>query len=543
MFIPTPLQAVTALSYFVVLAGVGLAQTTERVSLSSAGAQGNGNNGFYASSISADGRYVVFESIADNLVPADTNSAWDIFVHDSLTGVTDRVSVDSLGAQGNSASFGTSISADGRFVAFQSNASNLVAADTNGVGDIFVHDRQTGLTQRISVNSLGVDANAGSYRPSLCANGRYVAFQSYANNLVPADTNGVWDIFIHDRQTRSTQRLSVDSLGVQGNDSCFYPSISTDGNEVAFYSYASNLVPGDSNGSTDVFVHNRQTGLTQRVSVDSIGIQGNGHSYHPSISGDGRYVAFVSAANDLVPGDTNARDDIFVRDRQKNVTERVSVGTLGMQGSGFHPSMSANGRYVAFDSGARKLIPGDTNALDDVFVHDRQSKVTERVSVDSFGTQGNNHSYYPTISADGRYVAFDSGSSNLVTGDTNGTDDIFVHDRWNGLGANSIYLTGPSTAPVLASVDFSWQATRGNSDYWLAYSQNWNGAVIGGHIFDLGDPKVVIATGTNSTNGLGDFNSAPVPASAAGLTLYFEVAARDADGVLYDSNVLAVTFY
>jgi len=165
------------------------------------------------------------------------------------------------------------------------------------------------------------------------------------------------------------------------------------------------------------------------------------------------------------------------------------------------------------------------------------------VSVYSFGREVNYHSYTSYFSADGRYVAFVSQASNLVPGDTNGWEDIFVHDRWNGLGENSIYLTGPATAPVLATVDLSWQTTRGNSLYWLAYSLNMNGAVIGGHNFDIGNPPTILAKGTNATNGTGSFTSAPVPSNAAGLTIYFEVAARDGGGILYDSNVHAVTFY
>jgi archaellum component FlaF (FlaF/FlaG flagellin family) len=230
---------------------------------------------------------------------------------------TVRVSVDSHGAQGNAASglYGVSVSADGRYVAFESVSDNLVPGDTNGVDDVFVRDRQSGQTERVSVDSSGVQGNGRSNFPSISADGRYVAFWSLADNLVSGDTNGAYDVFVHDRQSGQTERVSVDSSGAQANNSSFNPSISGDGRYVAFQSYADDLVPGDTNGFADVFVHDRQSHWTERVSVDSSGVQGDGHSYLPSISADGRHVAFLSAADDLVPGDTNAGVDSFLRDR------------------------------------------------------------------------------------------------------------------------------------------------------------------------------------------------------------------------------------
>jgi len=241
---------------------------------------------------------------------------------------TERVSVDSGGLQGNSWSSTPSISSDGRFVAFRSVASNLVSGDTNSTWDIFVHDRQTSQTTRVSVDSGGLQGNGRSQSTSISSDGRFVAFHSRASNLVPGDTNGTYDIFVHNRQTGQTTRVSVDSGGLQGNSLSEMSSISSDGRFVAFESYASNLVPGDTNGEADIFVHDRQTGQTTRVSVDSGGLQGNNHSDGPmSISSDGRFVAFQSEATNLVPGDTNGRTDIFVHDRQPNTP------TLAVQGS------------------------------------------------------------------------------------------------------------------------------------------------------------------------------------------------------------------
>jgi Tol biopolymer transport system component len=406
----------------------------ERVSVSSAGVQANGNSGsndntlYYFHSISGDGRFIAFESSASNLVTGDTNVVPDIFVRDRQDGITLRVSVASNGAQANSHSYDPSISADGRFIAFGSVASNLVTGDTNGVPDIFVRDRQDGITTRVSVASNGAQANIDSYNPSISADGRYIAFQSGASNLVTGDTNEADDVFVHDRQTGQTRRVSVASNGTQANGSSGVPSISADGNYVAFWSDATNLVSGDTNYAWRVFVHNRQTGQTMRVSVASNGTQANGSSVYPSISADGRYVAFESDASNLVPSDTNGKYDIFVRDRQVGQTTRISVASDGAQAndSSTSASISADGRYVAFWSGASNLVPGDTNGTYDIFVHDRQMGQTTRISVAADGTQADNFSVVPTISADGRYVAFLSSASNLVPGDTNGQRDIFV---------------------------------------------------------------------------------------------------------------------
>ncbi len=424
---------------------------TSRVSVSSTGEQANGDSAFPA--LSADGRFVGFESSASDLVPGDTNGFTDIFVHDRQTGETSRVNVSSTGEQANGNSSSRSISADGRFVAFESSASNLVPGDTNGYRDVFVHDRQTGETSRVSVSSTDQQGNDASRNPSVSADGRFVAFESSASNLVPGDTNGFRDIFVHDRQTGETSRVSVSSTGQQGNDASLAPSTSADGRFVAFESSASDLVPGDTNGYRDVFVHDRQTGETSLVSVSSTGEQGNGTSFEPSISADGRFVAFRSAASDLVPGDTNDKWDIFVHDRQTGQTSRVSVSSTGQQGNSHSgsPTISADGRFVGFESSASNLVPGDTNGEPDIFVHDRQTGQTSRVSVSSTGQQGNNLSWLPSISADGRFVAFSSAASDLVPGDTNGTFDIFVHD--------------PGTCDTTCPADFNGDTVVNSLDF------------------------------------------------------------------------------
>ncbi len=346
-------------------------------------------------------------------------------------GGTVRVAVDSAGAQGNSGSFVPSLSAKGRVVAFASGATNLVAGDTNAATDIFVHDLKTGQTVRVAVDSAGGQGNDSSFVPSLSANGRVVAFDSLATNLVAGDTNGHRDVFVHDLTTGQTVRVSVDSVGVQGNFGSFVPSLSANGRWVGFASGATNLVAGDTNEAGDVFVHDLTTGQTVRVSVDSASAQGNDSSSDPSLSANGRVVAFQSFATNLVAGDTNGAGDVFVHDRRTGQTVRVSVDSAGVQGnsSSFDPSLSANGRWVAFQSFATNLVAGDTNGDRDIFVHDLTTGETVRVSVNSAGIQGNSESFFASISAKGRVVAFTSDASNLVAEDTNGDSDVFVHYR------------------------------------------------------------------------------------------------------------------
>jgi Tol biopolymer transport system component len=435
----------------IVLGNTGWAQVTQRVSVDSGGAEGNNDSGYLGVSISADGRYVAFYSIATNLVPGDTTGSGDIFVRDRQSGTTERVSVDSGGAQGNGGSYAPAISADGRYVAFDGSATNLVPGDTNGFSDVFLRDRQSGTTERVSISSGGVQGNGYSYFPSISADGRYVAFESSATNLVAGDTNAFVDVFVRDRLSGTTERVSISSGGVQGNGGSDAPSISADSRYVAFQSYANNLVLGDTNGFVDVFVRDRQSGTTERVSVDSFGAQGNDHSYVPSISADDLYVAFHSYATNLVPGDTNGFADVFVHNRLSFWTERASVSPAGVQGNGnsSYPSISADGRHVAFASTATNLVPGDTNGVEDAFIRDRLNSTTERVSVSSAGAQGNGDSgdYGPSISTDGRYVAFESAAAFLVPGDTNGVKDVFIRDRDATSFAS---LCDPSVGGVIA---------------------------------------------------------------------------------------------
>jgi Tol biopolymer transport system component len=419
--------------------GFSQAQTTERVSVDSAGAQANGNSNLY-SMISGDGRFVAFKSSATNLVAGDLNGLDDAFVHDRQTGTTECVSVDLAGLPGNGASalFGIAISSDGRFVAFQSEATNLIVSDLGGYRDIFVRDRQTGTTECVSVDSAGNQGNYHSRFPSISPDGRFVSFSSAASNLAPGDTNGLVDVFLRDRLNGTTVRISVDSTGAEANQQSLLSAVSADGRFVAFDSTATNLVAGDTNGVRDIFLRDVLNGTTVRVSVDAGGAQGNLDSANPCISADGRFVAFDSAASNLVPGDTNAVRDAFMRDLQTGTIERVSVDAGGVQGTGnsTYPALSADGRFVAFDSAASNLVAGDTNAFRDCFVRDRQSGTVERVSVDTAGTQGDSLSSIPSLSANGGRVAFQSYATNLVAGDTNVLYDVFLRDRGTNPGTD-----------------------------------------------------------------------------------------------------------
>ncbi len=339
-----------------------------------------------------------------------------------------RVSVDPSGGDPNNFSVAASISAEGRYVAFGSFATDLVPGDGNGVQDVYVRDVSSETTTPVSVNTSG--GLSGGNSASISADGRYVAFASSATDLVPGDGNGVPDVFVRDLQTDSTSRVSVDTAGGDPNAISFGPSISADGRYVAFRSDASDLVVGDGNGFPDFFVRDLQTVYTTRVSVDTAGGDQNASSFgSPSISADGRYVAFGSLASDLVAGDGNGAVDVFVRDLQSGVTTRVSVDTAGGDPNGqsfFDVSMSGDGRYVAFTSEASDLVPGDGNGARDVFVRDLLLSRTIRLSQRMFHGEADGPSVLPSISQDGRYVAFDSEATNLVDGDENGFRDVFV---------------------------------------------------------------------------------------------------------------------
>ncbi len=409
------------------------------VSIASDGGQGNEHSDI--SAISANGRYVAFTSYASNLVPGDTNAVQDIFVHDRQTGATTRVSVASNGDQANATSTSPAISTDGRFVAFTSYATNL-ASGTSGMGDIFVNDRFTGVTEFVSVASGDLLGNKGSDHLSISADGRYVAFALFFKITSPIDpTWGDWHntIFVRDRLTQQTKRVTPLLEWKPGGTNSWTPNISADGHFVTFMSEIIDLVPGDTKSKNDIFEYDMLTGNTTRISVSSKGAEANDHSYTPTISADGRFVAYLSGASNLVAGDTNGIPDIFVHDRVTGETQRVSVAVDGAQpdNESDFPSISGDGRYVAFQSKASNLVPGDTNNWTDVFLSDLQSGDFRLISFTFDGAQANWISDYPSVSQDGSFVAFRSLAKNLVPQDTNGKRDVFVCD---GVDSSKLFL-------------------------------------------------------------------------------------------------------
>jgi Tol biopolymer transport system component len=361
--------------------------------------------------------------------------------------VIERVNLSSEGMETNHCSGDPSLSADGRIVAFLSHASNLVSGDTNIAQDAFVRDRLTGETTRVSVSSAGDQADGQSGSVAISAEGRFVVFHSGATNLVAGDTNHCEDVFVHDRRSGLTTRESVSSTGDQADQTSHGASITDGGRCVAFESGAHNLVPSDIWGTLDAFVRDRWRRQTRCVTPPSTPPDVIWISWAPAISGDGHFVAFYAGSDASHPW-----GGLFVRDRWAKETRRLVTGRR----FGERISITPDGRFIAFSSGTRTIVVGDTNGKDDCFVYDQAMKQATRVSVDSLGGEGNGDSRDPCISADGRFVAFSSSASNLVPGDTNGWRDVFVHDRQTGRtvrvnrGANGSQAKQPSADAAIS---------------------------------------------------------------------------------------------
>jgi len=443
---------------FALIATYGVAQTlTTRTSVTSAGAQVNSRS--EAPAISADGRYVAFVSTATNLVAGDTNGVNDVFVRDRITRIVRRVSVSSAGVQANNASGSPDISDDGRFVSFASFASNLVAGDTNNEGDIFVHDLQTGETVRASIPAGGGQSDRENRGPSLSADGRLVAFTSFASNMVAGDTNQLPDVFVRDLQLGTTTRVSVGTGGIQANSMSQEADISGNGRYVVFRSWATNLTELDTNMATDVFWHDIQTDETRLVSAAGLSSVGNGESRTPTISFDGRWVAFESAASDLVPDDHNGKVDVFLRDMICWFTARASVSTANVEGDDMstQATVSDDGRFVTFFTFASNLVPYPVAINENVVTRDFWNLTTSLASVNTPGAPANFISRAAAISGNGRFVAYESFGSNLVPIDTNSVLDVFVTDNAATAGgpATMQLARGRQVSGTLASVQAS----------------------------------------------------------------------------------------
>lgn len=431
--------------------------TTERVSVADGGRQVRG--GSRQAAISANGRFVAFASTAPDLVPGDHNETSDIFVRDRLADTTVRVSVSSAGVEADGWSIEPAISADGRYVAFTSTASNLapgvrICDQPWGVtpcGDLYVHDRETGTTRRASPSTTGEGGNGFSRGAALSADGRFVAFASEASNLVDGDGNGQWDVFVRDLEADATVRISLAPDGADAAGRSVLASISADGRFVSFSSTAANLVAEDDNEwHLDVFVRDRDADgdgiydepgavTTEIVSRATDGTQANSDSIDSDLSPDGRWVAFRTVATNLTPGPppqtcntlrTALCTEIYLHDRLTGVTTRVSEPAWADEPIGIctDPRVSADGRFVAFKSNAPNLVAHDVNDSSDIFLRDMHAGETTIVSLTWLGTQGD-FAARPDMTPDARFVTFDSNAHLYVPDDTNLLSDVFLRDR------------------------------------------------------------------------------------------------------------------
>lgn len=352
--------------------------TSELLSKGANGRGGNqpSQNSGFPPGISADGRFVTFSSSASNLVNDDLLGLENVFVYDRVAGTIELITRGSDGPANGASNF-PKISGDGRYVVFQSIASNFVTGDTNGVSDIYLFDRTDGVMVRVSVAADG-DTDGPSITPNISEDGRDVAYASRATNLVDPPTSGAFEqIFVTDWRALTTELVSLSSDGMPGNAVSFLPAPNGDGTQIAFKSEAFNLVPNDTNGVPDVFVRNRTAGTTQRVSVDSFGNESNGLSGGPGISADARFVAFASFASNFVPEDGNGQSDVYVYDRfppgrMQGIIARVTVGMNGEEPnngvSDFPVTVSSDGRWIGFASSASNLVPNDLNNDQDAFL-------------------------------------------------------------------------------------------------------------------------------------------------------------------------------
>jgi Tol biopolymer transport system component len=401
----------------------------KRISTAADGTQGNGAS--FNASFSLDEQFVVFTSDASNLVSSDLNSKVDIFRKNLATGEVTLILTAADGSQSNGHSIFSSWNSHSRYVVFVSLASNLVSGDTNNAMDVFRKDLLTGTVIRVSTATDDTQGNKTSGAATISLDGRYVVFSSFASNLVAGDTNGAEDVFVKDLDTGTLTCISQNSNGTIGNDQSTGPAtISPDGRRVVFASSASNLINGDTNGLDDIFYKSLDTNEIVRVSTAVDGAQTNGRSTQPFFSADGRYILFNSAASNLVAGDTNGKEDIFRKDLITGAITRLSVTADGSQANNASANVriSADGRFVIFESDASNLVDGDTNNQRDIFRKDLVTGAIVRLSVAADGTQTNAHQFVEALSSNGRYAIFSGGGSNLVPGDTNGEDDLFLVD-------------------------------------------------------------------------------------------------------------------
>jgi hypothetical protein len=517
--------------------------TTQLISVNLSGT-GGGNGNSWPQGISTNGQYVLFESVASDLVANDTNNASDVFVRDVLNGTTMAASASLSGGTGNGVSRNPVMTPDGRYVAFVSAATNLVAGDTNQITDVFVRDMQSSNTTLVSVGATSMNSSAftsSSESPVITPDGRYVAFSSTATNLVPGVTNA-GEIYVRDLTTAQTQWASVNARSIAysllgtSNVVSYCPSISSDGNFVAFetatnppspnanglilrqnmltsgtdivstnanvisaplgdfypldmtpdggfIAFVANVASNPPTMNTAIYLWDAQTGTNTLVSMNrDSGLVSDGICSSPVVSSNGQFVAFTGSGTNLAANSFDGQFHAYIRDQQAGITQLLDGDTNGI-GAGVPtmtvPGLSADGRFVVFDCASGNLVPNDRNHAEDVFVRDTVAETTELISVpdptlSSYTPNGNSGFYPGSVSADGRYVAFSSDADDLVPGDTNSQRNVFVRD----LLLSTNVLVSADTNGVAAS-GFSFEPSISGDGRYVAFSSYASNLVAG----------------------------------------------------------------
>ncbi|MFQ5748483.1 MAG: hypothetical protein ACE5H3_03375 [Planctomycetota bacterium] len=560
---------------FAALFGLGLAlqaplpavcQGNERVSLDSQGMEASGGN--RSPDMTSDGRFVVFASNAP-LVPNSQNSKYQIYVRDRQAGTTTLASINNQGVWANQDCELPHVSDNGRFVVYQSESGNLSPIDDPASSDIFLRDLQAGITKRMSLSAGGNIPSGESFFPEISGYGRFVVFATAATNFSPLDNDSLLDVYLRDRDVDGNGifdepggvemvLISVNSRGKKGNSASQRPCISADGRFVAFQSYASNLVPKDDNGFWDLFLRDRdpdgngvfdEPGSVRPLVANrnSFGFIGDGISFFPAFSSDGRFVAFLSSSKNLIQSDTNGVHDIFLFDRISGTTILVNRsqdgGQTGRKATFSTLGISPEGRWVAYASGSRDIVPGDTNRKWDLFLFDRVTEKTVRVDLGPGGVEADGTSGFGyrdsnpnlPLGLGGRFIAFSSEATNLVPGDTNGLFDIFVRDRGR---VDALILSGPASVAVGNTATVTLGGAPANLPFRLMASGDLGGSFLFDHPFDLGPGFKTIATGITDGAGNASWTSGPVPAKLAGRTFFLEARVDESSGLIWNSPPL-----